>query len=194
MSQYFEHLKLPYEHDYSKIAVWDDDPDSLGYTTRDTATMGHEFVNLLAARGLYASHIALFHTPPHRLLPIHTDTYIIPHFAKLNFVYGAKGSRMVWHRLKPGYKIVPQVTDDQKKYRTPTGSNVAYVGVPSSECFPVASAQIGTPTLVDVGVPHSVLNSTREHRWCISIPMRSLDDDHVLEFEEARERLKDLLV
>lgn len=192
--KYFEHLRFPFAHDYSTLAVWDDASDSLGYTTRKTEIMGDEFVQLLASRGLYASHIALFHTPPRRLLPIHTDTYIIPHFAKLNFVYGAAGSRMFWYKLKPGYVIVPQVTDDQKKYRTPTGSNVAYVSIPGSECFPVASTAIGTPTLVDVGVPHSVLNNTDEHRWCISIPLRSLKDDHVLEFNEAREAFQDLVV
>ena len=137
-------------------------------------------------------HIALFLTPPRMMLPIHTDTYILPNFAKLNFVYGAKGSSMNWYKLKPGYEVVPMMTDDQKRYRTPTGSDVAYVSIPGSACTIAARASIGTPTLINAGQPHSVLNNTDEHRWCISIPLRAISDDHKLEFDEADEMLKEL--
>lgn len=189
---YFQHIKLPFEHDFSQLAVWDDDPKNFGYSVRDANYLGQPIIDCLKERGVYFAHVALFHTPPRGFLPIHTDTYILPNFAKLNFVYGGQASSMQWYKLKPGYVLQPVITDDQKKYRTPTGSDVAYVSIPGGECTLAARTRIGTPTLINAGQPHSVLNNTDEHRWCISVPLRSLVDDHKLEFSEAAELLKDL--
>jgi hypothetical protein len=193
--KYYQHLRLPFEHDYSEIAKWNvPNPEILGYQIMKETMFDSRLYDLLYERGVRMAHVSMFYTPPKTLLPIHSDHAGQPRFAKLNFCYGASGARMFWYKLKPNYVPEMIVTEDHKKYRVPEGEKVSYVSMTSADCTFAASALIGTPTLLDAGSPHSVVNNTDEARWVLSIPMRSVQDNHLLDFDETAELLKDLRV
>jgi hypothetical protein len=186
--RYFAHVKLPFEHDYSEFAKYEP-KQNLDYLIKPHDVLGPDLPEFLKSVGLVLTHTALFYTDAKTLLPIHTDMSDFPNFAKLNFAYGAEGSRMFWYELKDGYTPVPKVTADTQRYRVAEGKKVSYVSIPPDKCTIAASAKIGAPTLINAGQPHSMLNNTNEKRWCISIPLAGLDG-HIVEMDEALERLE----
>jgi hypothetical protein len=92
-----------------------------------------------------------------------------------NWVFGGKGSEMIWYDLPPGEK---------KVNLTPAGSR--YLSWPISELVEIDRCSIqNIPTLVRVEYPHSI-SVGNESRWCISA-RTSLHD---LTWDEAVEHLK----
>lgn len=189
---YFAHLKLPFDLDMSELAKFDYDPNKLGYTVKDASLVDQRLIDLLASFNLKIAHIGCFYTPPHTLLPIHCDTASMQNFCKLNFAYGDEvdKARMIWYRLKDGF--VPKIvrTPDHERYVSKAG-DVSYVSIPSDQAIPVASAIVRT-TLVNVGRPHSVINTADSARWALSLPLRDVHSNETLEFDDVHSRLKEL--
>lgn len=103
----------------------------------------------------------IFYTPPKNILPIHSDGYQpFIDFTKLNFVYNGGSSVMQWFKLK---EEVPLDSDTNK-------NNTSYTFIKPEQVDCVHEAQIGTPSLVNVGVPHGIDNSDNNAgRWCICL-------------------------
>jgi hypothetical protein len=70
------------------------------------------------------------------------------------------------------------------KYKlTPIGTR--YLHFEEDECIEVASAVIGQPSLVNVGVPHSVDNRGCDARWCLSYVIWDLEKRDILQWDDA---------
>jgi hypothetical protein len=82
-------------------------------------------------------------------------------YVKLNFVYGGKNSKMIWYRVKNNIQ-------DHSTYIT--GNTGLHTSYNFSDVEKVYEHHVGCPSIVQVGVPHSILN-TEEPRWCLSMVM-----------------------
>jgi hypothetical protein len=135
-----------------------------------------EFLNRI---GMRVAVCEIFHTPPKAKLRVHLDSGELNNFAKLNFCYGAAGSLMIWYRL-----------NDPSLIKSSTNiCGFSYGQINEADVRPKHAQSIGTPTLVNVGQPHAVFNSTNEERWVISLVLRDTKSGLGIPFDEAKARL-----
>lgn len=133
----------------------------------------------LKPRGIEATFTMGFYTPPHEYLSIHIDTWKdnVQDVVKLNWQFGAQGSRMQWYSLKPGV--------DLQKYRNRRSHiGTPYIAPQHTDVTYQESTKIGTPTLINAGGPHSVINSTNEGRYVLCASIRRPNSEF-LSFEDA---------
>lgn len=115
----------------------------------------------------------LFFSPPNANTTIHTDDHggdII----KLNWIIGGRGSLMRW--WKP-------LVDKPLAYTIHAGPTTRY---DRKEVELLHSAEIKQPSMVQVGIPHSILN-TGENRWCISLIPTRKENNQRLTWAEGLE-------
>lgn len=127
-----------------------------------------EFIDWVYDRGLalrddYAGEY--FYTPPGGWVPMHTDKPVINDYVKLNWLVGGESSVMNWFELDEGKNLnAPSQTSLQGVYATASSDDVTKV----------YSARIGTPSLVNVGRLHELINGPEaSHVYCVYI-----DDPH----------------
>lgn len=126
-----------------------------------------------------------FYTLPGKKIPIHVDTDVIGNHCKLNFVYGSSGSLMQWWELKnknmqPTYQL------------TPIGTK--YLMFDFDDCDLVWESQVGCPSLVNAGQPHSVVNCTDQPRITLSLVLYDSRTQQRLEWVDAVEIFKDCIL
>jgi hypothetical protein len=181
MAPFFTHVRLPFQTNMRdsvlRVGI---DKRKLQHLPYDASLFDVRVDEFLAGFKLMLSHKEVFFTPPHHILPIHVDGGTLSNLCKLNWVYGGAGSKMLWWKPKPGMEMLAGVT--------PIGT--PYLFADQRNCVMVKSASIGQPTLVNVGVPHSVLNSGAEERWCLSTVVADLDTGVNMEFADVVQRLK----
>ena len=130
----------------------------------------------LATLGLCINFGEIFRTGPMTTTRIHVDGGMMDAACKLNWTFGAKDSRMVWWKPKH------QVTNESPKI---TQKGTRYLDFDESECTMLGSAEIGQPSLVNVGVPHNIINSTDQTRWCVSYTLGMIGKDENLQWPDA---------
>jgi hypothetical protein len=183
MTIFAANLKLPFETDMLDLARRECDLKKRQHFMVMPETIPAKVLQFLDARGITLTHGEAFFTPPRELLPLHVDGPVINDLTKLNWCWGAWGSKMFWWKLKKGIEPEAKVTKIGTRYLT----------MQAKDCVPVHSAQIGQPTLVNVGQPHSIMNMTTEGRWVLSLVLWDKVNDCALQMPEAVERFKDLI-
>jgi hypothetical protein len=124
-----------------------------------------------------------FYTPPHTSSFIHIDGNG-GSIAKINYVFGANGSTMQWFKEKnPG---TGQVQD--------TILDTPYLSYHEKDVEFIYSAEVKQPSMVEVGVPHNVVNATDESRWCLSYLLIDLYHKKTVVWEDACQRLDTFIV
>jgi hypothetical protein len=125
-----------------------------------------------------------FYTAPKKALGWHTDVSgksPIVDYVKINFIWGATHSHaMEWGALRSG---VAEPTIQYNLVGSP------YMPFDPSTIDIVEKVCINKPILINVGVPHRVINQSNYGRWCLClIPkkqgMRLLFDEAVELFSE----------
>jgi len=135
-----------------------------------------KFIHFLNEHNLTVSHAELFYTPPDKTLFIHIDWHQYSNNCKINWIFGGENSLMKWWELKdPNAPLTYRLTD--------IGTRYLYFN--ESDCNEIASAVIGQPSLVNVGVPHSVDNRGCSARWCLSYVIWDLNKNNVLQWDDA---------
>jgi hypothetical protein len=126
--------------------------------------------------------VEIFYRPAGTASRVHVDTQEPGDYAKLNWAYGGEGSVMNWFSIK----------DDDKGAidSTPVSSYAWYYN--KSEVTLVHSAEVGQPSLVQVGIPHSVENVTTE-RFCVSIVFEYTESGQRPTFNQAYNIFKDYI-
>lgn len=181
---YYRHLNLPFATDMAEqVKAWarndGGDFSVLRIFKPPSSVIDPRVVELLDDSGICVLHTEIFYTPPFAVLPIHVDGPVLSNRAKLNFVYDSPTSTMNWYRVKAGCEI-PMLT-------TPIGTR--YLKPNQEDCMMVAATRIRTPTLVNVGVPHSVINQVPTGRWCLSIVLGRHGTTDAIEWDEASSNL-----
>jgi len=115
-----------------------------------------EFIDLLKSNDIHIFYAEFFYSPPYYIQPIHVDA---PggDIVKINFVLGGANSTMSWYKEKPNI-IVPI-----KK----TSVGTSYTEYTIDQVELIETHTIGFPSLVQVGIPHRIVNA-HESRICAS--------------------------
>ena len=122
-----------------------------------------EIKELLSNIGITVSWIEIFYRKAKQNSRIHVDNSLSD-FTKINWVYNGKHSRMFWFSVKNQAILKPAST---------TIVDTKYITYDFSEVDTVYSTTITGPALVQVGVPHLVINPM-EDRYCLSFVLNDL--------------------
>lgn len=88
---------------------------------------------------------------------IHTDA-LGGDYTKLNWVFGNGNAKMTWYKTK----------ENLDKSALKSASNTSYLVYSPDEVEEIERTVIQNPTLVQVGIPHNVIDVT-ENRLCVSM-------------------------
>ena len=140
-----------------------------------------EFISWLESAGLELWFAELFYCPPNAGIFKHVDCVTPSDSCKLNWVYDQDQTLMRWFTLKDGASLISDTT----------GIGSTYLRAEHESDYVLAHAhRIGKPSLVNVSVPHDVVNSSDAPRWCVSVAVKERGADTRIGFN----RLKELLV
>jgi hypothetical protein len=178
-------LKFPVDNDFfERITITDIPYYGFKQIKIDESLLDIKLIEFLAQRGIKVHHAEAFYTLPGNKIPIHIDTEVIGNQCKLNFVYGDPGSKMQWWRLKD--ENMPL------KYRlTPIGTK--YLMFSPKDCEMVWEAEVGNPSMVNAGQPHSVNNCTSSPRKTLSLMLYNINKKQLLDWDDGVEIFKDFI-
>ena len=125
----------------------------------------------------------LFYTAPLGYLGWHIDMNPPEDFIKINFVWGASSHLMLWGELKNPAKIY-------QTSRTDVASQ--YIRLVDNDVVFKESLTINQPVIVNVGIPHKILNRDTVGRWCLS--MIITHQDRRILFKDAVNTLNEYAV
>jgi hypothetical protein len=114
-------------------------------------------LNFLYKKRLSVPLVEAFYSEPNYTMKIHIDT-VPGDFTKLNWAFGGQDSLMHWYRVKENIPVIQKTNMIGKGYSEYTADQVEL-------CH---SEAIGTPSIVQVGVPHNITNPF-EDRLCICL-------------------------
>lgn len=83
-------------------------------------------------------------------------------YAKLNWIFGGKDSKMRWWKPKSLLSGDTRVSDIKTNF----------ISYKPDEVDLLYEAELVTPSLVQVGIPHNVYNPDYEERYCFSLVYR----------------------
>lgn len=135
----------------------------------------------LLSLGITVKCIDLLYRTPGNMSTIHADN-LSGDFTKINWIYGGKGSKMYWFTVNN-----PSPDEDTDT----TGVNTAYTTYSINEVTCIESASLEGPYLLQVGIPHLVVNPY-EDRHCLCFILADLNGDR-LTMKQAQELLRDYI-
>jgi hypothetical protein len=119
-------------------------------------------IELLNEVGLGINWTECFYTDPtlhtYDFDKLHIDSPGGGDYIKLNWIYGGKESKMIWGKPIGGIEKPLQISAAGTKYREYS----------TAELDIVHSQEVGFPSIVQVGIPHTVYNYI-EPRLCVCI-------------------------
>ena len=125
--------------------------------------------------------VLLFKTPPKMKSAIHSDG--IPYGlitnnrdCAINWVWGAEDHIMCWWKEKSNNVNIDNRLTERANHRNAKDthssvSSVEYLNWNIDQVDLIQSVKITKPSLVKIGIPHSVENFSNTDRWCLSIRM-----------------------
>ena len=129
-----------------------------------------DMVKLLAEIGIDVYYCELFYSPPSFFSQIHIDANAVrSDFTKINWVFGGKDSVMNWYKPKHD-------TDRPVEYIP--ANKLPYKSYQQQEVDLLYSANLKTPSVVQVGIPHNITNFS-EDRYCISLALASINNNEI---------------
>jgi len=169
MKEYYRPLKnLPEITDPTKLSKY----QGMVYSGFNINDVNPEIISLFDKLGLILQRA------------IHTDSTVSGEdFAKVNWVYGGQGSLMKWYKQKPN---ISKTTSS-----FPHGPGVMLYTEDEVEL--VYSTELPSPSIVQVGIPHDVVNPLEE-RYCISIIPFSKETNNRISIDQLSKIFKDYLV
>jgi hypothetical protein len=125
----------------------------------------------------------LFYTPPYGQLPWHIDMYPPRDNIKINFIWGSDNHKMEWGEIKNLHEI----TGIKK---TEVGTD--YIGFKTSDIKTIDSVKINFAAIVNVGIPHRIINYSNKPRWCFCA---ILENNYIrVLFDQALTDLKEYII
>jgi hypothetical protein len=174
--KYFKSLNILNDcFDQEKIinSISNVDSTKLGMWKLEQVPFNDYFVNWLSDAGCQIFFTELFYTPPYRNLVWHIDSNQPSNFVKINFIWGSQKHHMQWGEL-----ISPRSVSVKE-----TVANTEYIEFKDYEIKILESTTIINPTIVNVGVPHRVVNIDNTGRWCLSAVIHN--NDQRVQFDDA---------
>ena len=177
-------LSLPVLPLNNIISVMPTDPNKNEHWLVTKEMMSSSFITFLNQLDLdVGPSNVLFYTPPFGHLGIHIDGARQHDNCMLNFVWGSDNHKMFWYTMNPTFAV---------EVKTFT-NNDNYISVPEEVVTKIDETIVGHPTIVKVGIPHSVKNYSTTGRWCLSIDLKYIGSNESfpgINFNEAAEIFK----
>jgi hypothetical protein len=178
-------LKIPVEFKPKFMPELDETVTKNQILPLTPADINKEWVDWLADNNMFFKYARIFYAKPGAKYNLHVDipTENPNRVAKINYIYGGEGSYMQWFQLKPGkspYQYFDSMGDRVRGYK-------------EEDCDCVHSENIVSPSLIDGGTIHTLINPTHA-RCCFSMALSSSATGNWVEFPEAVDRLKEFLV
>lgn len=186
-NQYCLDLKLGFEIDSTVInQLSTDNMPFYGFKQFNVSKslLDPVLIDFLKDCQIEVSHAEAFYTLPGKKIPIHVDTDVIDNHCKLNFVYGAVESLMQWWE--------PKNKNMQLTYQL-TSIGTKYLLFDSKDCNLVWESQVGCPSLINAGQPHSVINCTDQSRVTLSLVLYDSRKQQLLDWDDAVEIFKNYI-
>jgi hypothetical protein len=180
--KYFRYLNILNDcFDQEKIinSIPNFNPSRLDMWKLEQVSFNNYFVNWLSDLGCQIFFTELFYTPPRKNLVWHIDSNQPSHFVKINFIWGSQKHYMQWGEL-----VVPKILSVKE-----TITSTEYIEFKDYEIKTLETTTIFRPAIVNVGVPHRVVNLDNTGRWCLSAIIhkensRLTFDDSTILFKE----------
>lgn len=199
MSKLYNYLKFPFDicdmqgivEKYTKNI---DNPKLRGsWSLPKEGTLNDDIFKVLEEKGCELAWIELMYTPPNVSRNWHIDpdeNDSISNVCKINIIFCEEDN----HYCQLG---VTKNSDHDIKldYTNVNGSlqkNFMYISFKDDEIDVIDSITIKNPILINVGVPHRVVNNTNSSRWCLCLVLRK-NGKRIL-FEEALDIFKEYLI
>jgi hypothetical protein len=192
---YCKDLKLPVS-DVMIYKYWLNRMPDKGHVSIPEKEVNPELINFFENKGLYLKNVDVFCSPPGFYLQIHIDGIALgTNICAINWQYcDEKGSYMQWWNPKPQFAnkdIIKPENFIENSYKIKT-TKYAYAWTPE-ECNLVHTSEIGFPSLVNIGVPHSMKNSTKVNRYAISLTLKD-SKGATVEWDYLYEKLQSYIV
>jgi hypothetical protein len=139
----------------------------------------------------------VFYMKPNDTMQINVDQINVTEvalgdFTKINWVYYGEGSTMNWYKPKD-IESVRNKKVEAGSIKTTDSTPNFYLSFNYDEVDLAHAQQVNFPSLVQVGVPHSVRTSN-EHRVCVSLTFGSLKEYRRYTWDESVSILKNFIV
>ncbi len=174
MNRYAVDLEIPYTFPLKSKEQFDNIPrPPLGtrktwhLTDLDPKELNEDFLSWLDSLGLVTLYWDIFIQPPKWEMHVHIDQHdSFEDVAKLNFAWcdGVGYSKMRWYDA------------DESSSTIKGNAGGLYRNWDKQLAKFVYEHQILTPTLVNPGKPHNIINDTDHPRICVSIPLIKKSD------------------
>jgi hypothetical protein len=180
MQTYIQHLKFNIEPLIDDIKTF----EVLDRTTHLAVPhnkLNPDLIALFKNYNLFPAIIEIFYTPAMGRRYIHIDEHPGGDYIKLNWQTDGKDSLMRWYTI-----------NDDSVVKTPstTSINTRYVRFEHDEVKPAFESKIGYPSIVQVGVPHDIVN-LYEPRYVLSIVPNHMKTGKRVTMSEASEIFKE---
>jgi hypothetical protein len=188
-NNYFRYLQIDFPFD--KKAVSEELLNEIKFSNKihmwkkwgfRDSVFSDSFHNWLNNLGCYVANAEIFYIPLNKQLEWHIDMYPPNNFVKINFVWNSDNHVMMWGECTDQYR---------KNSVSLTQMNTEYVSYEEKEIKLLEMIRISEkfPSLVNVGIPHKVINSSFFPRWCFSViphfnNKRILFDDAIIIFKD----------
>jgi len=182
MNKYHHRLNIPVALKFPDYTI---DPEQKSLHTLRLKDINSEIHDWFDSLGLYITTAEYFYTPPYSSLGPHSDTLGVSDVVKLNWMKGGKGSLMDWYELRPGKNVIHQVGKTQIKS--------SYSLANSNDLKKIYSAEIGFPSLVNVGRFHGIRNKD-EPRFIAALIPHDKQTKKRIAMSEATDIFRNFLV
>lgn len=186
MNNYCVDLNLPFslfKENVDPIALLKSNPRFAGHFNISSMLLNKEIIKLFNGLGLTIFLVEVFYRTPNSSGNIHSDLDKPGDYSKLNWIFGGEGSIMNWYNTNSNYVSASTNTTAIKSYA---------LYYKDAEVDLIHTQVVGQPSLVQVGIPHKVINSNLE-RLCVSVVFRYTDTNIRPTFNEALELFKDYI-
>jgi hypothetical protein len=179
MQTYIQHLKFNIEPLIDDIKTF----KVLDRTTHLAVSqnkLNPDLITFFKNCNLFLGIVEIFYTPAMGRRYIHIDEYPGGDYIKLNWQTAGKDSLMRWYTINDNNIV---------KEPSTTVINTRYVRFEPNEVKPAFKSKVGYPSIVQVGVPHDIVN-LYESRYVLSIVPRHLETGRRVTMDEALEIFK----
>lgn len=180
MNPYFSKLKFP---DNINFDLFQYKKDKRNHIRSSKDAFGKEIGKILTDCQVSIHWIEAFYLGDFADHSIHCDGHELDNKAKLNYIVGGKGSKMIWYE---------PLSEDKIQKKT-SWANTIYLGIYPEDVRILYSSHLSGFNLVNVGLFHNVYNQT-DDRYCLSACLIDSYTKERLTYNELQKRLRDYIV
>lgn len=136
---------------------------------RPEEVLNNQAIYKFSNAGLGLREVQLFSTKPKDFTGIHIDGHEISNLGALNFVIDGIGY-MKWYS-----------SSNKNSFKLASEAKTNYMLFRKQDCVEIDSCKITNLTLVQICVPHNIVNDSDKYRYCFSIRFQDNQFDYLLD-------------